>query len=395
MTLARLLLPLVLGLAAAPALAQSGPPPGGGAPKGPTKVGVMVLEQAEVPRRSVLPGRAIASQEARIRPRVTGMVTEILYTPGQRLEAGTPMFRLDDSTLQAEVESARATVARAQAALTLAEAAATRARALEGSGSTRVTVETAEAEAAQARAELSGAEAALHLAEQDLNWAEIRSPITGIAGFASVSVGDLVTAGQSEALATVTTLDPIWVDLYEPAARLLSIREQIKAGALTPEERLEVTLTLENGQTHQGEGNLVAPSVAVSTTTGTQDFRFSFANPDGLIRPGMFLRGAVVVGRMEAIRVPQRAATIGRGGVLSVFLAEAGKAVKATVTPAGSDGNDWLVTEGLQPGAALIVDGLTNLRDGAEVEPVPVTIDAQGVVRDAAPAQSAPAAAGN
>ncbi|HRK41646.1 MAG TPA: biotin/lipoyl-binding protein, partial [Gemmobacter sp.] len=116
MTLARLVLSLALSLAAVPALAQSGPPPGGGATRGPAKVGVMLLEQAEVPRRSVLPGRAIASQEARIRPRVTGMVTEILYTPGQRLETGTPMFRLDDSTLQAEVESARASVARAQAA---------------------------------------------------------------------------------------------------------------------------------------------------------------------------------------------------------------------------------------------------------------------------------------
>ena len=173
----------------------------------------------------------------------------------------------------------------------------------------------------------------------------------------------------------------------------MSIREQIKAGALTPEERLEVTLTLENGQIHQGEGNLVAPSVAVSTTTGTQDFRFSFANPDGLIRPGMFLRGAVVVGRMQAVRVPQRAATIGRGGVLSVFLAAEGKAVRVQVSPAGSDGNDWLVTEGLEPGAALIVDGLSNLRDGAAVETVPVTIDAQGVVRDAeATAPTAPAA---
>ena len=91
-------------LAPAPLFAQAPP---GGAARGPAKVGTMVLEQADVPRRLVLPGRAIASQEARIRPRVTGMVTEILYTPGQRLEAGAPMFRLDDSTLQAEVESAR------------------------------------------------------------------------------------------------------------------------------------------------------------------------------------------------------------------------------------------------------------------------------------------------
>ena len=381
---------LPLALMPAPIWAQQGGPgPGGGAgggPKGPVKVGVMTLTRADVPRKSVLPGRAIASQQANIRPRVTGMVTEILYVPGQRLAAGDLMFRLDSASYEAELESARAAVAKAEAVLSQAEAAAKRAAALEGSGASRVTVETAQASAAEAQAGLRAAEASLRLAEQSLSWTEIRSPIDGIAGFPAVSVGDLVTNGQGDALALVTTLDPIHVDLFEPAARLLSIRQQIDSGALRPEERLEVTLTLENGQTHKGGGTLVAPSVSVSTTTGTQDVRFRFDNPDGLILPGMFLRGEVVVGRMEAIRVPQRAATIGQGGVLSVFLAEGGKAAKRQVRPVGSDGNDWLIAEGLEPGSELIVDGLTSLREGAEVETVPVTIDAQGVVRDAAQA---------
>jgi len=385
MTFAPRQLVLALCLVAAPmAWAQSGPP--GGAARGPTKVGVMELARLAVPRRSTLPGRAVAFQEANIRPRVTGMVTDILYTPGQPIESGAPMFRLDKASYEAEVESARATVAQAEAARNLAEAAAQRARALEGSGSTRVTVESAEAEAARARAAVQSAEAALRVAEQQLGWTEITSPIRGIAGFPAVSVGDLVTNGQGDALATVTTLDPIYVDLYEPAARILSIRDQIARGALTPEERLEVRLTLENGQVHAGTGQLVAPSISVSTTTGTQDVRFRFDNPDRLILPGMFLRGEVVLGRMQAIRVPQRAATIGQNGVLSLFLARDGKAAKVQVSAAGSDGNDWLITEGLEPGALLIVDGLTNLRDGAEVETVPVTIDDTGVVRDTAPA---------
>lgn len=389
---------LITALLAAPAAFAQGLPPGGA--KGPTKVGVMEMQREDVKRRAILPGRAVAFQEADIRPRVTGMVTEILYTPGQPIEVGTAMFRLDRASYEAAVDSARATIARSEAALVLAEAAATRARALEGSGSTRVTVESAEAEAAQARATLRGAEADLRVAEQQLGWTEITSPIPGIPGFPAVSVGDLVTNGQSDAMATVTTLDPIYIDLYEPSARLLSIREQVESGALKPEAQLEVTLTLENGRAHTGSGTLVAPSVNVSTTTGTRDMRFSFANPDGRILPGMFLRGEVVLGRMEAIRVPQRAATIGRNGVLSIFLAIEGKAQKIEVMPAGSDGNDWLITEGLDAGSQLIVDGLTNLRDGAEVETVPVSIDSAGVVRDETPAADAPtpgtaAAAGN
>jgi membrane fusion protein (multidrug efflux system) len=169
----------------------------------------------------------------------------------------------------------------------------------------------------------------------------------------------------------------------------LSVREQVESGALKPEAQLEVTLTLENGQTHRGRGTLVAPSVNVSTTTGTQDIRFRFDNPDGRILPGMFLRGEVVLGTTQAFRLPQRAATIGRNGVLSIFVATDGKAQKIEVTPIGSDGNDWLIAEGLTPGMQVIVDGLSNLRDGAGVETVPVSIDSAGVVRDT------PAAAGN
>ncbi|WP_192931125.1 efflux RND transporter periplasmic adaptor subunit [Gemmobacter serpentinus] len=384
---------LMTALLAPLAAHAQGAPAGGGA-KGPTKVGVMEMQRTDVKRRSILPGRAVAYQEANIRPRVTGLVTEILYTPGQPIEAGAPMFRLDRASYEAALDSARATVARSEAALTLAEAAANRARALEGSGSTRVTVESAEAEAAQARATLRGAEADLRLAEQQLAWTEINSPIPGIPGFPAVSVGDLVTNGQSDGMATVTTLDPIYVDLYEPAARLLSIREQVESGALMPQERLEVTLTLENGQTYTGSGTLAAPSVSVSTTTGTQDMRFRFDNPDSRILPGMFLRGDVVLGRMEAIRVPQRAATIGPNGILSLFIATEGKARKIEVMPAGSDGNEWLITEGLAPGSLLIVDGLTNLRDGAEVETVPVSIDAAGVVQDLAKAPDSTGASG-
>lgn len=379
-----LALPLLLCLAL-PVAGQA--PPGAGAPQGPVKVGVIALQPQEVKRRSILPGRAVAYQDAAIRPRVTGLVTEILYTPGQQIEAGSPMFRIDSATYEAAVVTARATLAQAQAALPVAESAAARAKTLEGSGSTRATVESTEAEAASARAQVQSAEAALKLAEQDLAWTTITSPISGIAGFPTVSVGDLVTQSQADALATVTRLDPIYVDLYEPAARLLSIQDQIEKGQLRPDEKLDVTLTLENGTTHNGGGTLVAPSVTVSTTTGTQDIRFRFDNPDRRLLPGMFLRGEVVVGRITAYRLPQRAATIGRNGELSVWVVTPeGKAAKKTLTAIGSEENDWLIAEGLTPGEAVIIDGLTGLREGAELTPVPVTIDAAGVVRDAAPA---------
>lgn len=374
------LIVLAVTLASATAWAQTPPSE---AARGPAKVGVIEMRLQPVRRSSTVPGRAVAFEQANIRPRVGGIVTEILYTPGAELAPGTPMFRLDRTQYEAAVETARAALARAQAALPVALATLERARALEGSGSTRATVESAEAAAASARADVQSAEAALNVAETELSWTVVTSPIEGIAGVPEVSVGDLVTAGQGDALATVTRLDPIYVDMFEPSARILSIQDQIARGELKPDETLEVKLTLENGQTHASGGTLVAPSVTVSPTTGTQDIRFRFDNPDHRILPGMFLRGEVVLGTVQAYLVPQRATTLGRDGTLSAWVATAeGKAEQRRFEARGTHDNAWIVTAGLSEGDRLIIDGLNGLRDGAAVEPVPVTIDAMGVVQD-------------
>lgn len=366
---------------AGPILAQQAP---GGGQKGPVKVGVIEMRPQPVKRASTLPGRAVAYEQAEVRPRVGGIVTEIVYAPGQPIRPGMPLIRLDRTQYEAAVESARAAVARAEAALPVAEAALERARRLEGSGSTRATVESTEAAAASARADLQAARAALKIAETELSWTEVASPIEGIAGLPAVSVGDLVTANQADALVTVTRLDPIYVDMFEPSARILSIQDQIDRGELQPNETLEVTLTLENGQTHASGGTLVAPSVTVSPSTGTQDVRFRFDNPDRRILPGMFLRGEVVLGTVEAFLVPQRATTRGRDGLLAAWIAtDANTAEQRRFQSIGSHDNAWMVTEGLAPGERLIIDGLTNLKAGDAVEPVPVSIDGDGVVRDA------------
>lgn len=359
----------------------------------PVRVGTIELRSEEVARQITLPGRAIAWQEANVRPRVTGIVTEILYVPGRQIETGAPMFRLDSDSYQARVVSAQAALAQAEARLPVARSAAQRARALEGLGTARVGVEAAEAAEKTAEAEVGSAGAALRIAEQELSWTEIRAPIGGIPGFAAVSVGDLVTSGQSDALTRILRLDPIYVDLAEPAARALSIRSLVEGGQLRRNAELNVTLTLENGERHSSLGRLVAPAAEVSTSTGSQDIRFEFDNPDRRILPGMFLRGDVEIGQMTAFRIPQRAAEVGRNGVLEVWTVGAdNKSERKTLVQAGSDGNDWLVTSGLDEGTLLMVDGTSNMRPGREVIPVPVRIDELGVVRDLGPADPAPQA---
>lgn len=371
-----------LVLAGGIAFGQAGP-----GPKGPRPVGVVTMAQQEVPRIFTLPGRAVAHQEADIRPRVEGIVTEILYEAGKPLAAGAPMFRIDPSAYQASLAQAEADVASASAVVPEAQAALDRAQRLLGSGSTQVTLESAQATLDQARAALQSAEAAADLARMQLSWTTIASPIAGMASVAAVSVGDLVTAGQTTAMATVTQLDPIEVDVYETSARMLRMRAEIQAGKLLRNEKVQATLTLENGETFSSEGAMVAVGSTVSTTTGSVDFRFRFPNPDNRVLPGMFVRGQVALGHFRAYLVPQMAATRGNDGKLTAYVVVAGKAQARKLVDDGVYRNHWIVREGLAEGEQLVVNGLTGLTAGAEVAPVVVTVDDQGVARDLPPAQ--------
>ncbi len=370
-----------------PALAQQAEMP-------PPRVGVVQVQPRQVPRILTLPGRAVAQAEATIRPRVGGLITEILYQPGSAVAQGAPMFRIDPSTYQANLRSAEAQVSSARAALTEAETSFGRTEQLLGSGTTQAQVDASRATLEQAQAALQGAEAALTLAQAELDWTTVTSPIDGMASVAAVSVGDLVTANQAEALATVTRLDPIDVDMYEPSARMLSLRDDISGGRLRLNERLQATLTLETGETYAATGELVAPGFTVSTSTGAVDTRFRFENPRRLILPGMFLRGQIDLGTTEAFLVTQNAATRDKTGQLSAWVVRDGKAVQVDLTDEGTYQNHWIVTDGLQPGDLLAVDNLAALTEGAAVTTVPVTLDENGVVREQpaeAPAQPAPA----
>ncbi|WP_228028731.1 efflux RND transporter periplasmic adaptor subunit [Donghicola mangrovi] len=362
----------------------------GGASK--TKVGVIELTEAKVPYQVTLPGRAVAFEQTDIRPRVEGVIEEIVYTPGAPLQVGDLMYRIEGASYEAELAAAEAALAGAKASVQSATATAERYRKLDGVGVTREDVESAEVALMQAEADQRSAEASLKTAQLNVDRTEIRAPIQGVPEVSEFSVGALVTANQSDALTTLTRLDPIYVDLTESSARLLRTRERIADGQLKMGDKLDVSLTLENGQSYDIKGSLVSPGRLVSSTTGSVDFRMQFDNPDNLIMPGMFLRANVTVGETDAVLVPQRATDRSATGKLTAFVAKDGKAQQVTLTSAGTYQNAWVVTDGVSAGDMLIVDGLKNLRADAEVETVAVTIDADGVVTDAAPETSDAAA---
>lgn len=368
---------------AAPVAAQT---PGGMPPK---QVGVVTASVQDVPRIVTLPGRAVAAAATAIRPRVTGIVTEILYQPGQPISAGDPMFRIDDTTYQASVAGAEAQVASAQAQVDEADAAFVRTEQLVGSGTTRAQVDTARATRDQARAALAAAQSALTLARAQLGWTTVTSPLPGVASVSAASVGDLVVEGQATAMATVVQLDPIEVDMYAPSATFLRVMDDVSDGELRLNDTLSATLTLETGRVYQAQGTLVAPGVTVSTSTGSIDTRFRFDNPDNRILPGMFLRGQINLGISRAILVSQSATTRDKLGVLTAWVVADGKVTRRTLTEIGTYQQQWIVTEGLTEGDQVVVDGLAGLTEGADVVSVPVTFDENGIIRETPPTPAA------
>lgn len=346
----------------------------------PQEVGTVTAALSQVPQSLTLPGRAVAYEIAAVRPRVGGLIEAITYQPGTQVQAGTPMFRLETATLDAALASAEAAQAGAAQALDSASATVERYRALVGKGVSRVDLESAEVALGQAEAALALAQANRQTAMLDRERAVIVAPITGEAGRTDITIGSIVTANQTDPLTTVTRIDPIYVDVAASSVRLLRSRQSIAAGDMTAMDPPRIVLTLEDGTDYGPPGEVVSTGSTVSTTTGTLDMRLQFPNPDRLILPGQFLRVSLTLGQVSAVLVPQRATTRAADGSLTVFVVEDGRARNVTLTEAGAWQNAWAVTDGVEPGDAVIVDGLSNLRDGEAVDAVPVMLDADGVV---------------
>ena len=355
--------------ASGPLLAQQG---------GPRPVGVITLKSQAVPFVLTVPGRAVAYQSSEIRPQVTGVIDEVVYAQGAPVAAGDVMFRIDSETFAAEARAAKAAVAQAEAALSTAQNTLSRYERLRELATSQAQIEDAQVAVLTAEAALQQARAQHELAELQLARTEVKSPINGIPSVPAISVGAIVTANQPTALATVTRLDPIYVDLTDSSAHVLRVQELIRSGEIETESGLEFTLTLETGATYDQPGRLVSQGADVSQTTGAMAFRVEFPNPDGVIRPGQFLRADVKIGERMAYLVPQRAAQRTAQGVLSFYVVRDGKAQQIETSALGSYENAWIVAEGPEDGDQLIVDGLARLRSGDAVAPMPVELDADG-----------------
>ncbi len=347
----------------------------GQAQAGPPQVSVVTVKPETVTLTTTLPGRTTAYETSEVRPQVNGLVTARLFTEGDMVRAGQPLYRVDPQPYQAQVANARAALARARAAIASSAALQRRyGELVKINAIARQDYENAVTTAEQARADVAAQAAALRSAQIDLARTTIRAPITGRIGRSVTTTGALVSAAQTNPLTTIQRLDPIYVDVAQSSADLLKLRQQIAAGALSRGgQAARVQLRLEDGSVYPIEGKLQFADVSVDPNTGTQTIRALFPNPRGLLLPGMYVRAELVQGTQAgAIMVPQRAVTRDERGNPTVMVVGADNKLQVRqLTAPRTIGDNWLVTAGLKPGDKVVMEGAMMLRPGMPVKAVP------------------------
>ena len=326
------------------------------------EVGIVTLVSEPFELTTDLPGRTAPLRIAEVRPQVDGIITKRLFTEGSEVKAGEQLYQIDASVYRSALNSAKA------AHLSSTSLSDRYAQLIDDQAVSRQAYDEARAASLQTQA-------ALERAEIDLRYTQVRAPIDGRIGRSAVSEGALVTDGQEAAMATIQQLDPIYVDVTQPARDLLALRRDLVEGRLqkVSDNAAQVTLQLEDGSVYAHQGTLEFSEVSVDAGTGSVTLRAVFPNPDTMLLPGMFVHAQLIAGtRSEAILAPQQGITRTPRGQATALVVNADNIVELReVRTERAVGNRWLISDGLNDGDQLITEGLQFVKPGATVKTVP------------------------
>lgn len=361
------LLALVSGCSDANSSSEPKPP----APP-PSPVSVIEVVPETLPILNELPGRIAPTRIAEVRPRVSGIVLERVFEQGSLVKEGDVLYRIDPALFQAQVASAEATLQRAQAVQLQARQQSERQSELrERNVSSGQQLDNAVAALAQADADVAIAAAGLATAQLNLDYAEIKAPISGRIGRAMVTEGALVSANGPESLATIQQIDPVYADFTQSSNELLRLRRALENGALTNDEAgaARVRLRLDDGSEYAHPGKLLFLEAAVDATTGQVTLRGEFPNPEGDLLPGMYVRVLIEQGiQQNAVAIPQQAIQRDSGGSSQVYVVTDKNVAELRPVRVGRVvGDRWVVEEGLKAGDKVVVEGFQKVRPGAAV----------------------------
>lgn len=344
-------------------------------------VGVITVKREPTVLVSELPGRINAFQTAEIRPQVSGIILKREFTEGSQVKQGQPLYTIDPAPYEATLASAKAALARAEANLEVTKNRANRyAELVKDNLVSKQERDDTQAAFRQAQAEVLAAKAQVKAAQINVDYTKVRAPISGQISKSEVTAGALVTANQAQPLAVISQLDPIYVDITQSSVDLLRLKQAMANGKVSQnDDSAKVNLVLENGETYGHEGKLQFSEVTVDPTTGSVTLRAIFPNPDGVLLPGMYARAEIREGvRQDAMLVSQRGVTRNARGEATALVVNSDNVVEVRVLKTNrTQGDQWLIEEGLNDGDRVIVEGVQFARPGAPVNAHPFQANAQ------------------
>jgi len=372
----------------------------------PPDVLVATVQQSDVPIVREWIGTLDGMVNAAMKAEVTGYLLAQRYTEGSFVRKGQLAFEIDPRPFQASADQAAGQLAQANAQLVQAQAGVVQAESqvesteanqrkaeldeeryaplaqqqaitqqdLDNARQTnqslkaqvaaaRAQVETAKAQIVAARAGVAAATAALETAKVNLGFTHITFPIDGIAGVATVQVGNLVGPAGNP-ITTVSTVDPIKANFT------VSEQEYLKLARADALHRLELELVLADGSVQPQKGRFSFADRQVDPATGSIQLTGLFPNPGNILRPGQYAKVRAAIGiHKGALLVPQRAVTDTQGTYL-VAVVDPNNTIRFAPVKIGDRvGSNWIVEEGLKPGERVVTDGLFHIRPGAAVNP--------------------------
>ncbi|WP_081798770.1 efflux RND transporter periplasmic adaptor subunit [Selenomonas sp. AE3005] len=341
------------------------------------QVKAMQVIQQDTPLTSEFAGQIVGKDEVKVQSKVSGNVVEKYVKGGQWVEAGQPLYRIDDRQYQSAVWQAQANLAQAMATLGNAQNDLGRyADLVKASAISRQTYDTQASTVNAYQAAADAANALYIKARQDLADTTIYAPMSGQLAVDDVAVGTFVTAGNTN-LVTIGSSNPVYAKFNISETDYLSYMGALMQGG--NQVKPIVTITMSDGTQYPLEGEIVESDRALSENTGTLTVKALFNNPNGLLMPGMFARvrlsGQTIP---NAILVPQRAVQQLLGKSFVMVVNGDGKSEARNVTLGSKVGSYYVIKDGLTTADVVVVEGLSNLQEGVALNVTMVTADDMG-----------------
>ena len=340
--------------------------------KGPVGVTVMTVERKDMPVTATYVAQTQSSQAVNIQARVSGFLDKRVYTEGSVVKAGQVLFQMDQKPFQAQVDAQAAALQRSQAALMVAKANLDRTKPLaQLNALSQKDLDNAQGQYEQAAASVEQSKAQLEEAKLNLSYTTIRSPVDGVSSYAVVADGTYLNP-QNAQLTTVSVLTPMWINFSVSENEMERVRNEVKSGLLKMPDggRFVAEVEMVDGTLYPYTGRITFADPSYNSTTGTFLLRATVENPSGLLRPNQYVRvrltGAV---RPDAIVVPQRAVQQSAKGHFVWVVSKDNKAELRPVTVGEWKGENWFISEGLEVGERVVIDGGVRLAEGLPVKP--------------------------